>query len=561
MASPSAEAAAAPPAPAPATTPARKRWLWSPHTQEPRRDQLDGLRAFLFVCVFAVHHELEEVEYLTYSLSTFFVMSGFLITRVLWMCKAETLWGKLKIFYVRRVIRIVPAYAFVVALLLIFDNLQNPAAYVFYYLNIKVFLVSLHQELPEFITWWSDWDRQDLHLWSMSVEEQFYLIFPWVYFLVPARNYGKAFVAAVVLGLTTRTFFMHYYPMSFYGFLLTSCVEYFAWGALFSYLDLSGTLPARPSPWWSLYLPVAATLLLIGIEYGYDFDGYFHQRTSQFLGDHRAAARPVDVGPVERRSASAHHPLPQLEAVCLLRPDQLSDVPDAPDLHRAVPQGPRAVDPADGGRLGAGAVRGVVRAGVRAHQPGRRLHLARHRSAGVAVEAALPARSDPRGAPARAGGLRRRASTRLRPRTHMAGRRRLRLARLTGLVTVLLAVGVAVAPRPAEVVERVYAARVYPALQALVTGLSNAMPFALFDVVLVMAVAGGIWLWTRALLGARRARAAGPLVGAAGMTAVAVAAGYLWFVAMWGLNYARPPLDVRLGLPEAPAKPRKWRRC
>ncbi len=280
MASPSAEAAA----PAPTTAPARKRWLWSPHTQEPRRDQLDGLRAFLFICVFTVHHELEEVEYLTYSLSTFFVMSGFLITRVLWMCKAETLWGKLKIFYVRRVIRIVPAYAFVVTLLLIFDHLQNPAAYVFYYLNIKVFLVSLHQELPEFITWWSDWDRQDLHLWSMSVEEQFYLLFPWVFFLVPARHYSKAFVAAVLLGLTTRTFFMHYYPLSFYGFLLTSCVEYFAWGALFSYLDLTGTLPAKPSPWWSLYLPVAATLLLISIEYRYDFDGYFHQRTSQFLG-------------------------------------------------------------------------------------------------------------------------------------------------------------------------------------------------------------------------------------------------------------------------------------
>lgn len=81
----------------------------SAEAAEPRRDQLDGLRAWLFVCVFTVHHQLEQVEFLTYSLSTFFVMSGFLITRVLWMCKAETLWGKLRIFYVRRVIRIVPA--------------------------------------------------------------------------------------------------------------------------------------------------------------------------------------------------------------------------------------------------------------------------------------------------------------------------------------------------------------------------------------------------------------------------------------------------------------------
>ena len=256
----------------------------SAEAAEPRRDQLDGLRAWLFVCVFTVHHQLEQVEFLTYSLSTFFVMSGFLITRVLWMCKAETLWGKLRIFYVRRVIRIVPAYAFVVALLLIFDTLENPASYAFYYLNIKLFLVSLHQERPEFITWWSAWDRQDLHLWSMSVEEQFYLLFPWVYFLTPARRLGVAFGAAVALGLVSRTWFMHYYPTSYYGFLLTSCVEYFAWGALFSYLDLNGTLPSKPAAWWSLYLPVAATVGLIALEYGLGADGYFHQQTSHFLG-------------------------------------------------------------------------------------------------------------------------------------------------------------------------------------------------------------------------------------------------------------------------------------
>ncbi len=135
----------------------------------------------------------------------------------------------------------------------------------------------------------------------------------------------------------------------------------------------------------------------------------------------------------------------------------------------------------------------------------------------------------------------------------MAGRRRPRVARVAGLITVLAALGVAVAPRPAALIERVYAARLYPALQAFVTGLSNAVPFAIFDVVVVVAVAGGIWLWARAGVRARRARAVGPLVVAARVTLVAVAAGYLWFVAIWGLNYARPPLDVRLGLPEAPA--------
>jgi hypothetical protein len=118
---------------------------------------------------------------------------------------------------------------------------------------------------------------------------------------------------------------------------------------------------------------------------------------------------------------------------------------------------------------------------------------------------------------------------------------------------VLLALVVAFAPRPASVVERFYAARLYPAIQSAVTTASNAVPIAVFDVVLVVAILGLLWVWSRALRAARRVRGLQPLASAAGVTATAVAVGYLWFVAVWGLNYARPPLDVRLSLPEAPA--------
>ncbi len=255
-----------------------------PFVQELRRDQLDGLRALLFMCVFVAHHALERVEFFSYALPTFFVMSGFLITRVLWMCRAETLGGRLRTFYLRRIIRIVPAYAFVLALLLVFGDLQNPASYVFYYLNIKLFLVSLHQELPAYITWWSNWNTQNLHLWSVAVEEQFYIVFPFVYFLVPARYLRLAFALTVALGFASRTYFIHHYPTSFYGFLLTSCMEYFAWGALFAYRDLHGMMPKGLPPWVSIYVPVAAVVTLISIEYGFDLDGYFHQSTTQFIG-------------------------------------------------------------------------------------------------------------------------------------------------------------------------------------------------------------------------------------------------------------------------------------
>jgi len=135
----------------------------------------------------------------------------------------------------------------------------------------------------------------------------------------------------------------------------------------------------------------------------------------------------------------------------------------------------------------------------------------------------------------------------------MTARRRVGPARAAALATVLLAAVVALAPRPADLVEGVYAARLYPAIQAAVTGASNAVPFAIFDVVLVVAVVAAVWLWGRGVRRAWRQRAVAPLARVSWITAVAVAIGYLWFVVMWGLNYARPPLDQRLGLPEAPA--------
>lgn len=135
----------------------------------------------------------------------------------------------------------------------------------------------------------------------------------------------------------------------------------------------------------------------------------------------------------------------------------------------------------------------------------------------------------------------------------MTARRRLGLARIVAIAVVLLAAVVALAPRPDLLVERVYAARLYPAIQAVMTGVSNAVPFAIFDVVLVVALMAAVWLWGRAISQARRARSVAPLAGAAWRTIVAVSAAYLWFVLVWGLNYARSPLDQRLGLPEAPA--------
>ncbi|MGE0812119.1 MAG: DUF3810 family protein [Vicinamibacterales bacterium] len=121
-----------------------------------------------------------------------------------------------------------------------------------------------------------------------------------------------------------------------------------------------------------------------------------------------------------------------------------------------------------------------------------------------------------------------------------------------GAALVAAGLAAAVVPRPADLVEQYYGRRIYPALQRVVTSMSNVIPVALFDVVIVVAAAWCLWWWTTAFRAAWTRGTMAPLGLALLATGALGAAGYLWFLGAWGLNYARPPLDVRLGLPAGP---------
>ncbi len=114
---------------------------------------------------------------------------------------------------------------------------------------------------------------------------------------------------------------------------------------------------------------------------------------------------------------------------------------------------------------------------------------------------------------------------------------------------VLVAGAAALLPRPEAAVERFYGVGGYPAIQAALTGASNQLPFAMFDVALVCVLAALVWWWGRALGALWRRRLWAPAGRAAAATATLAAVLYLWFLVAWGLNYARPPMDVRLALP------------
>jgi Protein of unknown function (DUF3810) len=117
------------------------------------------------------------------------------------------------------------------------------------------------------------------------------------------------------------------------------------------------------------------------------------------------------------------------------------------------------------------------------------------------------------------------------------------VSRRVQIAVIVLAVAAALAPIPATFIERVYSRGVYPRVQRLVTTASGVVPFALIDVAAI------VFLVILAAAVARSWRRSGALAGLRRLVAILVvtsAAVYLWFLAFWGFNYRRVPLEHKL---------------
>lgn len=145
-----------------------------------RFPSLDGFRGISIILVIFSHIYFEDhskglvlnIFNGVFGVNIFFVISGFLITTLLLREKEKNGFISLKNFYIRRVLRIFPvAYLFLIVLagLDIFFALKigilSFLGSAFYVRNIGIYSVA---------------DFQTGHFWSLSVEEQFYIFFPFL---------------------------------------------------------------------------------------------------------------------------------------------------------------------------------------------------------------------------------------------------------------------------------------------------------------------------------------------------------------------------------------------
>jgi len=159
----------------------------------------------------------------------------------------------LKNFYMRRFVRLYPALLFMIfgtVLIYALADIRKPlgtelAAAVFYFKNIfQVFLLPSEEGL-RFMPW--------THLWSLAVEEHFYLIFP-AFMMLCRKNWKRAaliLMALLVAGPLWRSFiiFGTDLPYVHYNYMMTDTrFDSLAWGCLLSVLlHLKGNLkPFKP---------------------------------------------------------------------------------------------------------------------------------------------------------------------------------------------------------------------------------------------------------------------------------------------------------------------------
>ena len=215
--------------------------------------ELDGLRGIAVLMVMAFHIFNRAPGYLidnqTFIITLnkiaqigwagvdiFFVLSGFLITSILLNTKNTPHY--FKNFYARRILRISPLYFLVIGAILIFLPFITPHANVHGgQASWPYFLFSLQNWLVIHALKLGVYPTPANPLWSLAIEEQFYLIWPMLVFFISRRKLVFLTIAILVGSLIFRLLFVQLAGMSrdtapFLYFSSITRLDGFAVGAL-----------------------------------------------------------------------------------------------------------------------------------------------------------------------------------------------------------------------------------------------------------------------------------------------------------------------------------------
>jgi|UniRef100_UPI004049F983 peptidoglycan/LPS O-acetylase OafA/YrhL len=163
---------------------------------------IDGLRAVAVIAVMLYHLGVSWIPGGFLGVDLFFVISGYVITRLLLDSIQRSGGLDLRAFYKSRVRRLLPPLVFMIVTTTLFIGVWAPD-------TIKRLLTDTPFALTGFMNWWLVFRQQDYfeaigrppllqHTWSLGVEAQFYFIWPLILLLV-LRQLGRKIIPAAAL--------------------------------------------------------------------------------------------------------------------------------------------------------------------------------------------------------------------------------------------------------------------------------------------------------------------------------------------------------------------------
>jgi peptidoglycan/LPS O-acetylase OafA/YrhL len=199
-----------------------------------RIKHLDSLRFIAFFIIY-IKHQIAALgqdpgillHYLGDAAGWYFlVLSGYLITKSMLKDRGDDFWADCRKFYLRRVLRIFPIYFAIMTVLLCLHALPTPLLFYTFTYNFEIFRTGVL--------------NQFCHLWTLCVQEQFYMIIPWI--ILGCSTRLTVFILLSMMIASPMVFFLlkDLYPHSIPNVLLPVAAKSMAIGCLLAIIELKG---------------------------------------------------------------------------------------------------------------------------------------------------------------------------------------------------------------------------------------------------------------------------------------------------------------------------------